>query len=393
MENEDKVMRFSVKRNKREICSEEGVIRFKQNKTKSNLKSLTKVITLVLVASITGAIGGAYIVEKRYGINLKDNNRTIFQIVNNRSSFMNSSEGSFTTSIEGVAPSIVSISNKEENFKENRGINCSGVIMRPNGYIVTSSSAIANYEKIIVKLSQIGSKPIQAKLIGSDPISDIAVLKINASNLPSAKIAEANKVSEGDVVITVGNSTADDYVGFVTMGIVTSTNRKIQVGKGYSADKTTFKVIQTDALINRENTGGVLINSYGEVIGINSEELSKKYSSDGLSLVLEVHDLKNIMNSIISCGEVKRIALGFNGATLGKGAEGVYVQTITPNGSAAMAGMKPTDIIVEMDGKKIKNLDDIISIVGSHKVGDRITCKVLRTGTAQELTITLVENK
>lgn len=394
MEKGNRVIRFSLKKNKREGGSDEGVIRFKQNKTKSNLKSLTKVITLILIASIAGAAAGAYIVEKRYGIQLKDNNRTIFQVVNNRNNFMSSSGGSFTTAIGGVAPSIVSISNKEENFKENRDINCSGVIMRPNGYIVTSYSAIANYDKILVKLSQIGSKPTQAKLVGSDPISDIAVLKINGNNLPSVKIVEANKVSEGDIVITVGNSIANDYVGFVTMGIVTSTNRKIQVGKGHSPDKATFKVIQTDALINRENTGGVLINSYGEVIGINSQELSSKYSSDGLSLALEVHDLKNIMDSIINYGEVKRISLGFNGATLGKGAEGVYVQSITPNGSAAIAGMKPTDTIVEMDGKKIKNLDDIISIVGSHKVGDRIICKVLRAGTVRELIMTLVdENK
>lgn len=394
MEKEDKVISL-LKGKKNAAYNEEGAIKFKQNKSKAHLRTFTKGLALVLIASMSGAVAGAYIVERKYGVKLDDNNRTIFEIIDSRSNTGGSDESLVAKAVRTVSPSIVTISSSEDKIYTDAN-NTSGLIVRSDGYIITSYNSIKAYNKLFVRRTGFASKPIEGKLIGIDEVTDLAIIKIEDDGLPVAKLGESDNVKAGDYVIALGNAAGNDFVGFVTAGVVTASNKKIKVGKEQSADKKTFNVIQTAALVNYENNGGALINIYGEVIGINSSYITNQYSYDGLGMAIGISDVSKILDSIINFGEVKRISIGLDGATLtnkNKDIEGVYVQTITPNGSAANAGIRPTDIIVNIDGNKIKSLEDIINILDSHKVNDVITCKVLRGGSLKEFSIKLSQNK
>lgn len=391
MEKEDKVINL-LKGKKTEVGNDEGVIKFKQNKSKAHLKTITRGLAVVLIASMSGAVAGAYIVEKKYGVKLGNSSRTIFEVIDSRSEATVSEENSVTRIVRKVAPSLVTISSKEK-INSDEG-NASGLIIKNNGYIITSYSSIRKFDKLFVKRYGYSNKPLEGKIVGKDEITDLAIVKVDESGLPVVKFGESEEVRAGDSVITLGNVVGDDYGGFATDGIITSSSKKIKVGKEQSADKKTFNVIQTTALINAQNSGGPLINSYGEIIGICSLCITKQYSYDGLGMAIGISDVSKILESIINFGEVKRISIGLDGATLkNKDIEGVYVQTITQNGSAANAGIRPTDIIIDLDGNKIKSLEDIINILDSHKVNDVISCKVLRGGEQKELSIKLSENK
>ncbi|WP_160670476.1 S1C family serine protease [Clostridium sp. C8-1-8] len=394
MEKEDKTIRVDKKALKKDNTdSLEGMIRFKENKRRSTIRRLTKGIVIILVASVAGAISGAYIVQVKYGLRLKDNNRTIFQIVENKDSSIDSDDGQISNIVSKVSPSIVSLSNKEDNFNINSTTNATGLIFKENGYIVTNFSSIAAYEKIFVKRAGLGIKVEEAKVIGYDAGSDLVVLKIDADKLPCVKISDSSDIREGNKVIALGNSIGDDYIGIVTTGIVTSTNIRVDGAKAQGSEKQSFRTIQTNAIINKENNGGVLTNVYGEVVGINSVPLTNKYSSPGLSIALNIEDAKKIIDSIISDYEVKLVGLGFKGWNFtkkqNKDIEGVYVQSVVPKGSADLAGLKSSDIIIEMDGKKIKTLDEIDGIIKSHNIGDTISCKVLRGNDTKDVSMKL----
>ncbi|QAA30731.1 S1C family serine protease [Clostridium manihotivorum] len=394
MEKEDKTIRVEKKALKKDNTDNlEGMIRFKENKRRATIRRLTKGIVIILVASVAGAISGAYIVQIKYGLRLKDNNRTIFQIVENKDSSIDADDGQISNIVSKVSPSIVSLSNKEDNFNINSTTNATGLIFKEDGYIVTNFSSIAAYEKIFVKRAGLGIKVEEAKVIGYDAGSDLVVLKIDADKLPCVKISDSSDIREGNKVIALGNSIGDDYIGIVTTGIVTSTNIRVEGAKAQGSEKQSFRTIQTDAIINKENNGGVLTNVYGEVVGINSVPLTNKYSSPGLSIALNIEDAKKIIDSIISDYEVKLVGLGFKGWNFtkkqNKDIEGVYVQSIVPKGSADLAGLKSSDIIIEMDGKKIKTLDEIDGIIKSHNIGDTISCKVLRGNDTKEVSMKL----
>ncbi|SHE42554.1 S1C family serine protease [Clostridium fallax] len=376
--------------------NDEGVINFKQTRGKGKrIKYATLITIIVAISTFSGAVAGGVIVEKRYGLKLQDENKTIFQIVDTRKGSQALRDNQLTRAISKVAPSVVTISDNEENILKGEN-SCSGIIFREDGYLLTSYSAISKLNNIVVKLPGIGSKPFNGKLIGYDEASDLAVIKIDADRLNAIKCAEKDSAREGEVVLAIGNNVGNEYVGFVTSGIVTCTNKIIEVGKSDSADKKNYKTIQSNAIVNKENNGGVLADVNGEILGVNSTFLTEKYSSEGLSLSIDISECKNIVESIIKFGEVKRAVLGFEGADVNKtensNIEGVYVQTINPDSSAGRAGLRPTDIIIELDGKKIRGLDDIINILSNHKAGDTLSCKIIRNGDIQNISIPLLDN-
>ncbi|GKU26138.1 S1C family serine protease [Clostridium folliculivorans] len=394
MEKEDKTIRIEKSSKKDDTSSLEGMIRFKENKRRNNIKRLTKGIIIILVASVAGAISGAYIVERKYGLKLKDSNKTIFQIIDTRESSATSGEGQISSVVSKVSPSIVSISNKEENFNINSYTNVTGIIYKEDGYIVTNYSSISTFDKILVKRAGLGIKIEQGRMIGYDKTTDLAVVKIDSDKLPVVKISDLSDVREGGLVIALGNCIGDDYIGLVTSGIITSTNIRFNV-ENADLGKQSVRTFQTNAIINRENNGGALTDIYGEVIGINNLPITNKYSSQGLGIAINIQDAKKIIDSIISDNEVKLVNLGFRGWNLtskqNKDIEGVYVESVVAKGSADAAGMKPFDIIIEMDGRKIKTLTEINDVINSHNVGDNISCKVLRGKNTVELTMKLLQ--
>lgn len=370
-----------------------GGIKFKQSNRRRKIIFLVKGLTIVGISAICGSIAGLYIINHNYQQNPQIG--TIFRF----------NEGSADYSlrqsnVSKIVKSIVSISNSEDGFKQNLNINSTGIIIRSDGYILTSYNAISKLDPIVVKLPLTGMKSFfKAKLIGFDKITDVAVIKIQKDNLDVPIIGNTAALKVGDNVMGLGNYSGDEYLGFYSLGHINSLNKKIQVEGKNDADKTTYNVIQTDAEINDENTGGPLVNDYGELIGLNSKFISEVYSKQSYkyNYVIFINEVEDMVDSLINYGRVKRTTLGFDGVDLivleKQDIAGVYVQNIDPNGAAKKAGIRPLDIIISFDNKEIKGLDDIMNCMKSHKAGDKIKCKILSNGKKKEVTIVLEEAK
>lgn len=375
----------------------EGEIKFRQDTTKKNLKYFFKAAAVVMLAIISGYVSAYYFVRNLSNSNAaKSGPQTIIlERDSNSSSFQ---VNSIYSIVQVTAPSVVGIGGSEESFIKNsldNTTNGSGFIVRSDGYIVTNYHIIEKFQNILVKLPGQGSKPFEAKIIGYDKPSDLALIKINSENLPAGKFGKMANVKIGDMVIAMSNSSGEEYIGTVTTGFVSSTSKKMEVGASKSGEKSAYAILQTDLPLNQYNDGGIICNSSGEIIGINSKLIDGKFNAAGLNHAVAIEEINKIVDSILSFGEVKRPSLGFTGGTLipsEKGdIEGVYIQSVTHDSGSAKAGIKATDIIIELDGKKVKKLEDIYSILEKKKVGDVVNCKIWRDGKAQLLSVELGE--
>jgi serine protease Do len=289
---------------------------------------------------------------------------------------------------EAVGPAIVGISNKSQGEFGLEDSSGSGVIFNSNGYIVTNYHVIENSNNVTVKLSS--GKILTASIVGTDERSDLAVIKIAAKNLPVAKFGDSSKVRVGDVAIAIGNPLGEEFAGSVTAGIISALNRKIQYGG------SVYKVLQTDAAINPGNSGGALCNELGEVIGINSLKIGESQNVEGMGFAISINEAKDIINSLMNYGKVSRPSLGIYGQYViskEKNIEGVYVEEVISGSGAAAAGVRPTDIIVGLDKRKVTKFEDLSDILDKHKIGDVIECEIWRSGKIIKTNITLSEMK
>lgn len=369
-----------------------GEIKFR--KQKSRVRGIFKLIALVVIAAISGAVSSMYIVNKRYSeiTNINENN------LNNKNTISNTEiqSNAIGRVAEMVGPAVVGItkSTKGTLNGENKSTG-SGIILDPNGYIVTNYHVIEGADQINVKLAN-SVKSLKAKFIGSDSTSDLAVIKIEAKNLPTAKFGDSSKVRVGDIAIAIGNPIGEEFAGSVTAGIISALNRKIQYGG------SVYKVLQTDAAINPGNSGGALCNAIGEVIGINSLKLggSIQQNIEGIGFAIASNEASDIVEQIMKYGRVARPRIGIYGrdaiSEKNDNIKGVYVQEVIKDSGAAVAGIRPTDIIIELDGKKITSFQELLAITEKHKIGDVVKCKIWRNGNTIDVTITLsdiVEDK
>ena len=383
-----------------EHCINYGEINFIQNKTKRKIKYMFKSLSFVLIAAISGAVTADYIVEKKYS---KINYGLVgnIPIVNSNSEDgivrrPDAPRNDINMVAEEVSSYIVGISTKADGFNansvsKNTG---SGIVFDSKGYILTYGNLIEGAQKIFVKLPSYASKPLEAKLIDIDKLSDLALIKVEVDNLPVPKFGDSSKVKIGDAAIALGNPLGEDIAGSVAVGIVSSNNRKTEVKESKTSDRISY--FKIDAKVNSYNNGGAICNSLGEIIGISSLKLTQQYSSEGVGIALCINEVKQIAQSLMDYGRVKRPDLGFVGAGVSldnKGIEGIYVQEVSPGKALANAGVKPTDIIIELDGKKLKKLQDIQAIIENYKVGDVIKGKIWRNDKAEDITITLMERK
>src|SRR3712207_2434537 len=282
--------------------------------------------------------------------------------------------------------SIVGIIKKTENYsKDNYDFKGSGVIVSSDGYIVTNNHIIKDAKEINVKLPN-SPNYISATLIGKDDIYDIAVIKINAKSLPAAKFADSSEVNEGDTAIAIGNPLGEAFPGNISAGIISGFKQGVAYGE------SGYKVLQTDASINFTNSGGALCNAIGEVIGINSINLNVT-KIEGMGFAINSNEVKNLIHEITHYGKVTKPMMGVNGRSVvngnGNGIKGVYISEVIKDSSAESAGIKPTDIITELNGKPISNLQDIENILQNHKFGDNIKCKIWRNEKIVELNVIL----
>jgi Do/DeqQ family serine protease len=258
--------------------------------------------------------------------------------------------------------------------RENKG---SGVIISNQGHILTNYHVIANAEHILVTL--LDGRQSMAKILGSDPDTDLAVITIDLHNLPSIIVADANKIRVGDVVLAIGNPYGIGQT--VTQGIISATGRD-RVGLN-----TYENFIQTDAAINPGNSGGALINAKGEIVGINSAIFSDSGSYQGISFAIPINMSLNVVQDIVRHGSVIRGWLGVEGVDLNPqmlsrvglaNIQGVLITDVFTQGPADKSGLAIGDIITQIDQQPIRDTRDVLDIIARGHPGDRIKISGIR---------------
>jgi len=294
-----------------------------------------------------------------------------------------------------VSPAVVGISSKAEalwNTPEGSG---SGIIFKSDGYIITNYHIVEGETEIKVKLSN--DNVLKAVVIGSDAISDLVILKVEANNLPIAKFGDSSKVKAGDLAVAIGNPLGEQFSGTVTAGIISALDRRINIVNKKTGEQTIYKVIQTDADIAIGNSGGPLCNIYGEVIGINSLKINSTIGNESAGFAISANETKEIIEDLMTYGKVIRPAIGIYGGTAisvgNDGIEGVYVQEVVRGSGGALAGIMPTDIITEIGGKRVKNMEELSKVLENYKVGGTLACKIWRDGKVKSIDIVLSELK
>jgi len=266
----------------------------------------------------------------------------------------------------------------------------SGVIVSPDGHILTNNHVVAGASKLTVILGD--KKKYEAKVIGTDPLTDIAVIKVAAQNLPAAVLGDSDAVQVGQWVIAVGNPF--ELMRTVTHGIISAKGRS-SVGLATYED-----FIQTDAPINPGNSGGALSDLDGNVIGINTAISSPTGGNVGLGFAIPINMAKNVMNQLLAKGRVIRGYLGLSAQDVDdslvkplklKDTKGALVSEVTPESPADRAAIKPGDVIVEFDGKKVESSSDIHTMAAQTAPGTRVKIGLLRNGDRIEVTATLGE--
>ncbi|PTY02186.1 protease Do [Opitutaceae bacterium EW11] len=269
----------------------------------------------------------------------------------------------------------------EGELKE-RGLG-SGVIVSPDGYILTNNHVVEGADELNVQLTD--GREFKGKIVGSDPKTDVAVLKIEADSLPRVTLADSDKLRVGDIVFAVGNPL--DIGQTVTMGIVSATSRQVGIldeVQGYE------NFIQTDAAINQGNSGGALIDAKGRLIGVNSAILSTTRGNIGIGFAVPVNLAASIMHSLIETGNVSRGFLGVQvdvlspevaeAAGLKKETRGVIVNDVTDGGPAEKAGVKRGDVITSINDKQVTSRQELRLLVAQLRPGSEVQLKYLRDG-------------
>jgi len=266
----------------------------------------------------------------------------------------------------------------------------SGVILTKDGYIVTNYHVVSGATKIIVKTHD--GKKYTAKLIGSDPKTDLAVIKIEAKNLKPIIIADSSKVKVGDVVLAVGNPFG--LSESVTHGIISALNRNSIGLNAYE------NFIQTDAAINPGNSGGALVDLKGRLIGINSAIISRSGGNNGIGFAIPSNMMKFVVTSLVTKGKVVRGYLGVmisnidpSKAKLYGIDHGVLINKVQPGSAAEKAGLKPGDIIVAVDGEEVKNSGELRNKIAFKGAGAEVKLRIFRDGKYITVTAKLQEFK
>jgi serine protease Do len=273
-----------------------------------------------------------------------------------------------------------------------------GFIVSKDGYIITNNHVVADADKVTVTL--LDKRSFEARVIGRDPTTDVAVIKVEASNLPVVMLGDDNAARVGQWVVAIGNPLGLDFT--VTAGIISAKGRPLNGILGGRYEITDY--IQTDAAINPGNSGGPLVNIRGEVIGINSAIASSTGFYAGYGFAIPVTLAKQVMDDLIAYGKVKRAVIGvaiINAAAADakaaglKEVTGVLVQTYsfepTDDSPAKRAGIEPGDVIIAADGKPTDRVSTLQRIVRTHKPGETVTFDVMRFGSKKSFRVKLAE--
>nr|WP_276318295.1 outer membrane-stress sensor serine endopeptidase DegS [Serratia marcescens] len=298
---------------------------------------------------------------------------------------------SYNKAVRRAAPAVVNIYNRNLNGAANVLSLGSGVIMNERGYIITNRHVIKDAQQITVVLQD--GRRYEALLVGSDGLTDLAVLKIDPGNLPVIPTNKNRVAHVGDVVLAIGNPY--NLGQTVTQGILSATGRISMSTTG----RQTF--LQTDASINRGNSGGALVNLNGELIGINTAILAPDGGNIGIGFAIPSNMVKNLTAQMVEYGQVKRGELGIMGTELNSelakamkvdAQRGAFVSQVVPKSSAAKAGIKAGDVIVTMNGKAISSFASFRAEIGTLPVGSKMSLGIIRDGKPVTIDVTLEQS-
>ena len=297
---------------------------------------------------------------------------------------------------KSVGPAVVGITNKavaKDFFNrtfETEGVG-SGVIFRNDGYIVTNNHVIAGAKELIVSLAD--GNTVNGELVGTDEITDIAVVKVNAKDLPTAKFGNSDDVMVGEPAIAIGNPMGLEFQGSVTVGVISALNRTLEL------NDRRVKLLQTDAAISPGNSGGALVNADGEIIGINSAKLATN-GVEGMGFAIPINTVQTIIDELMEKGYVARPYLGvtiFDKQTAARYGyslsieKGVYVFQIAIGSPADKAGLQRGDIILSVDDKEVNSVSEVRNDIAARKVGDKVKVKFDRDGKESTVEVELRE--
>lgn len=395
------------------------------NKNEKSQKNKTGFGKTVILPFVSGVVGCSVVLGTCFGVpSIRS------KLINNSSSNISTSNSSSTqsngyvtqTSLSNysdtavyaankILPSIVGIKieytvNTQSFFGRSSSSTAtasgSGIIISDDGYILTNNHVVSSstsesnsYYQITdagkVTVTLFGDETeYEAKIVGQDEQTDLAVIKIEKTGLTKAEFADSDSVKVGEFAMAVGNPV--NMNSTVTTGIISAVNRKIT-----DSDGKTYTCIQTDAAINSGNSGGALVNSEGKVIGINTLKLSGT-GIEGIGFAIPINSTTDITSQLIQYSKVKRPFIGISGIDLNAETaktynlvEGVYVKSVEDFSAAEKAGLKAGDVIIEVEGKSIKTMDELNEVKNSHKIGDELKLKINRNGTEKEITLTLGE--
>ncbi len=295
-----------------------------------------------------------------------------------------------------VGPAVVGIVSKVSYsgfFQREASGSGSGIILSSDGYIVTNNHVVTGATSLNVVLNT--GKEYPASIIGTDERTDLAVIKIDATNLPTAVLGDSETLQAGERAIAIGNPLGQEFAGTLTQGIISALNRTVVVGN------KSFTMIQTDAAINPGNSGGALVNGRGEVIGINTVKVSTT-GVEGLGFAIPISDAKPIIEDLINFKYVKgRPLIGLNLQYISKqeadyynlASEGLFVVDVFAGTGAANAGITKGDIILSCNDEEVKSVEELNEIRDRHKAGDTLHFKINRGGSVMNIDVVLTEDK
>jgi len=362
-------------------------------KKRSFKGSFISYIALALIASIVGGLTSSYIAPNLYGKVLPNPKNSQYT-----ASPVNITTNDDINTVSAVAKkamsSVVGITSVEvQQFffsqQEVEGIG-SGVIIDSNGYILTNSHVVGDGNaKSINVLFENGDKK-EGKVLWNDSILDLAVVKVDATGLPVATLGDSDKLEVGEIAVAIGNPLGLEFQRSVTSGIISGLSRTIQVGQSNVIED----LIQTDASINPGNSGGPLLNSKGEVIGINTAKIK---SAEGLGFSIPINKAKVIAEEVVKNGTYKTVYMGIKGVSVEEyqyrlgiklsTEKGVILLEVGQNTPASRAGLLNGDIILKIDDTEISTMNELKKALYKYKQGDKATLTVIRNNTEEKIDI------
>ena len=350
----------------------------------------------LLLGSVLGGILGNYVVMSNPGTFPWARTVSATYPVGTSSSsttIVTSEEQAIENAVKIVSPAVVqinitSVSQNPFGFSSGtqEGLG-SGFIITSDGYILTNNHVVEGATKITVMLKD--GREFSGQVVGTDTTSDVAVVKIKGTNLPTVQLGDSSTLTVGQKVIAIGNPYGLSQT--VTTGIISALERNVQA----SATENLVGVVQTDAAINPGNSGGPLVDLSGRVVGMNTMIYQ---NAQGLGFSVSINTAKKVYDAILKNGKITWPALGIQGATLTtsvaqqynvKASQGVYVVQITSGSGAEAAGLKAGDVITTIDGKSMTTIDEVLSYIRSKNVGDTVQIVADRGGTTKTFSVVL----